>query len=152
MCWSYQKLVVMWIIIFGIQAFCPASNLIPASDKKSVNGSYLMNDTVCCEVLEVNSDTEKLVCGMKGVTLPPNSEYSSRLGRIHSDDFPEVYKWVSLFEFLREVNYICICLWWWVTVILKSEIVGRLLFVATLFFLLAGYVICTCVYCALCLK
>jgi len=39
-----------------------------------------------------------------------------------------------------------------VTVILKSEIVGRLLFVATLFLLLAGYVICTCVYCALCLK
>lgn len=80
------------IMVFGNQAFCPTSNIIPASDKKSVNRSYLMNDTVCCEVLEVNSDTEKLVCGMKGVTLPPNSDYASRLGLIHSDDFPEVYK------------------------------------------------------------
>jgi len=79
-------------MVFGNQAFCPTSNLIPATDKKSVNRSYLMNDTVCCEVLEVNSDTEKLVCGMKGVTLPPNSDYASRLGLIHSDDFPEVYK------------------------------------------------------------
>ncbi|KAJ9594478.1 hypothetical protein L9F63_014090, partial [Diploptera punctata] len=76
----------------NIKAFCPTSNIIPASDKKSVNRSYLLNDTVCCEVLEVNSDTEKLVCGMKGVTLLPNSEYASRLGLIHSDDFPEVYK------------------------------------------------------------
>ncbi|PNF37896.1 hypothetical protein B7P43_G06205 [Cryptotermes secundus] len=75
----------------NVKAFCPTSNLIPASDKKSVNSSYLMNDTVRCEVLEVNPDTEKLVCGMKGVTLPPNSDYSSRLGLIHSDDFPEVY-------------------------------------------------------------
>ncbi|XP_069698130.1 zinc finger CCCH domain-containing protein 13 isoform X1 [Periplaneta americana] len=76
----------------NIKAFCPTSNLIPASDKKSVTCSYITNDTVCCEVLEVNSNTEKVVCGMKGVTLPPNSDYASRLGIIHSDDFPEVYK------------------------------------------------------------
>jgi hypothetical protein len=76
----------------GKQAFCPTSSLIPASDKKSVNSGYLNNDAVRCEVLEVNADNERLVCGMKGVTLPPNSDYSSRLGLIHSDDFPEMYK------------------------------------------------------------
>ncbi|XP_046987706.1 tetratricopeptide repeat protein 14 homolog isoform X2 [Schistocerca americana] len=76
----------------NVKAFCPMSSMIPAADKKSVTRNYLVNDTVCCEVLEVMPDTEKLVVGMKGFALPPDSEYSCRLGLITSEDFPEMYK------------------------------------------------------------
>ncbi|XP_067003369.1 NK-tumor recognition protein isoform X2 [Anabrus simplex] len=76
----------------NVKAFCPLSNWIPAADKKSINRIYGIGDTVCCEVLEVIPDAEKLVVGMKGVTLPPGSEYASRLGLIFPEDFPEVYK------------------------------------------------------------
>nr|CAD7457940.1 unnamed protein product [Timema tahoe] len=76
----------------GIKAFCPMSNIIPAADKKNVSRTYMMNDTVCCEVIEIIPDTDKLVCGMKGTLLPPGSDQGARLGLIHSDDFPPAYK------------------------------------------------------------
>ncbi|CAG2062096.1 unnamed protein product, partial [Timema podura] len=78
----------------GIKAFCPMSNIIPAADKKNVSRTYMMNDTVCCEVIEIIPDTDKLVCGMKGTLLPPGSDQGARLGLIHSDDFPPAYKYV----------------------------------------------------------
>lgn len=52
--------------------------------------SFLMNDLVACEVLEVIPDMEKIVCGMKGVQV--TEEQKARLGLFHSDDFPEAYK------------------------------------------------------------
>nr|CAD7427649.1 unnamed protein product [Timema monikensis] len=76
----------------GIKAFCPMSNIIPAADKKNLSRTYMMNDTVCCEVIEIIPDTDKLVCGMKGTLLPPGSDQGARLGLIHSDDFPPAYK------------------------------------------------------------
>nr|CAD7257848.1 unnamed protein product [Timema shepardi] len=76
----------------GNKAFCPMSNIIPAADKKNLSRTYMMNDTVCCEVIEIIPDTDKLVCGMKGTLLPPGSDQGARLGLIHSDDFPPAYK------------------------------------------------------------
>nr|CAD7570671.1 unnamed protein product [Timema californicum] len=76
----------------GGSAFCPMSNIIPAADKKNLSRTYMMNDTVCCEVIEIIPDTDKLVCGMKGTLLPPGSDQGARLGLIHSDDFPPAYK------------------------------------------------------------
>lgn len=53
----------------------------------------MMNDYVCCEVLEIIADTDKVVCGMKGSTLPPGDpEPRIPLGLISTDDFPIVYK------------------------------------------------------------
>lgn len=72
-----------------LQAFCPTNNLISAVDKKNLSRSFLMNDLVCCEVLEITPDAEKIICGMKGVYT---SEHRSRLGLFHSEDFPEAYK------------------------------------------------------------
>ncbi|KAJ8888728.1 hypothetical protein PR048_008220 [Dryococelus australis] len=84
-------------------------NIIPAADKKNINRTYLMNDTVCCEVLEVIPDTDKLVCGMKGTTLPAGSEYASRLGLIHSDDFPQAYKYVCYQIFFTQLlQHLCL--------------------------------------------
>uniref|UniRef100_V5GI62 Tetratricopeptide repeat protein n=1 Tax=Anoplophora glabripennis TaxID=217634 RepID=V5GI62_ANOGL len=77
----------------NIKAFCPVANIIPAVDKKGVSRSYMMNDYVCCEVLEVIADTDKVVCGMKGLTRKPGDpEHRPALGLISTDDFPLVYK------------------------------------------------------------
>lgn len=77
----------------NFQAFCPVANIIPAVDKKGVSRSYMMNDYVCCEVLEVIADTDKVVCGMKGLTRKPGDpEHRPALGLISTDDFPLVYK------------------------------------------------------------
>ncbi|XP_030758470.1 tetratricopeptide repeat protein 14 homolog isoform X2 [Sitophilus oryzae] len=77
----------------NIKAFCPVANVIPAVDKKGVSRSYMMNDYVCCEVLEVIADTDKMVCGMKGTTRKPGDpEHQPPLGLISTDDFPLVYK------------------------------------------------------------
>lgn len=76
-----------------VQAFCPVANIIPAVDKKGVTRSYMMNDYVCCEVLEIITDTDKVVCGMKGTTRSPGDpDPSPALGLITTDDFPIVYK------------------------------------------------------------
>lgn len=64
-------------------------------DKKNVSRNYLMNDTVCCEVIEVIPDTDKMVCGMKGVTRGPDDPPPKPpLGLLSTDDFPLIYKYV----------------------------------------------------------
>lgn len=69
------------------------ANIIPAVDKKGVTRSYMMNDYVCCEVLEIIADTDKVVCGMKGTTRKPSDpEPRPALGLISTDDFPIIYK------------------------------------------------------------
>lgn len=73
------------------------SNIIPAVDKKNVSRNYLMNDTVCCEVIEVIPDTDKMVCGMKGVTRGPDDPPPKPpLGLLSTDDFPLIYKYVLI--------------------------------------------------------
>lgn len=53
----------------------------------------MMNDSVCCEVLEVIPDTDKMVCGMKGSTRDPNGPvHRPPLGLVSADDFPLIYK------------------------------------------------------------
>ncbi|KPJ11888.1 Tetratricopeptide repeat protein 14-like [Papilio machaon] len=75
------------------EAFLPVANIIPAVDKKNVSRNYLMNDTVCCEVIEVIPDTDKMVCGMKGVTRgPEDPPPKPPLGLLSTDDFPLIYK------------------------------------------------------------
>lgn len=69
------------------------ANVIPAIDKKGLARTYMMNDSVCCEVLEVIPDSDKMVCGMKGTTRGPNDpEHQPALGLINADEFPTVYK------------------------------------------------------------
>lgn len=80
----------------------PVANIIPAVDKKNVSRTYLMNDTVCCEVIEVIPDTDKMVCGMKGVTRGPDDPPPMPpLGLLSTDDFPLVYKYVLPFTQIK---------------------------------------------------
>ncbi|XP_053600991.1 tetratricopeptide repeat protein 14 homolog [Plodia interpunctella] len=82
-----------YVADINVKAFLPVSNIIPAVDKKNVSRNYLMNDTVCCEVIEVIPDTDKMVCGMKGVTRGPDDPPPKPpLGLLSTDDFPLVYK------------------------------------------------------------
>ncbi|KAG5883059.1 hypothetical protein JTB14_010447 [Gonioctena quinquepunctata] len=84
---------VLYAADINVKAFCPVANIIPAVDKKGVSRSYMMNDYVCCEVLEIIADTDKVVCGMKGITRKSTDpEHRPALGLISTDDFPIVYK------------------------------------------------------------
>lgn len=78
-------------LVYFLKAFAPISALIPAVEKPSTtNRAFLLHDNVSCEVLEVSTDTEKIVCGMKGtLCLPENRE---RLGLITTNEFPPVFK------------------------------------------------------------
>ncbi|XP_022815230.1 tetratricopeptide repeat protein 14 homolog isoform X4 [Spodoptera litura] len=82
-----------YVADINVKAFLPVTNIIPAVDKKNVSRNYLMNDTVCCEVIEVIPDTDKMVCGMKGVTRGPDDPPPKPpLGLLTTDDFPLIYK------------------------------------------------------------
>ncbi|KOB65341.1 Tetratricopeptide repeat protein 14 [Operophtera brumata] len=82
-----------YVADINVKAFLPVTNIIPAVDKKNVSRNYLMNDTVCCEVIEVIPDTDKMVCGMKGVTRGPDDPLPKPpLGLLSTDDFPLIYK------------------------------------------------------------
>lgn len=77
----------------NVKAFCPVANIIPAVDKKGVGRSYMLNDSICCEILEVIPDSDKMVCGMKGITRSPSDpEHKPALGLISAEDFPAIYK------------------------------------------------------------
>lgn len=65
--------------------------MVSAVDNKNVSRSYLLNDLVCCEVLEVVVSSEKIYVGMKGEKCPPHLK--SKLGLTHTDDLPAAYKW-----------------------------------------------------------
>ncbi|CAB3231335.1 unnamed protein product [Arctia plantaginis] len=82
-----------YVADINVKAFLPVTNIIPAVDKKNLSRNYLMNDTVCCEVIEVIPDTDKMVCGMKGVTRGPDDPPPKPpLGLLSTDDFPLIYK------------------------------------------------------------
>lgn len=85
----------------GIKAFCPASHTVPPREKND----YEIGDTVRVEVLEVSADSEKLVCGMKGVTLSPEMQHTFHLGKISRHDFPRQFTydnstWRNIFNIL----------------------------------------------------
>ncbi|KAL4715077.1 hypothetical protein ACJJTC_012124 [Scirpophaga incertulas] len=82
-----------YVADINVKAFLPVTSIVPAVDKKNVSRNYLMNDTVCCEVIEVIPDTDKMVCGMKGVTRGPDDPPPKPpLGLLSTDDFPLIYK------------------------------------------------------------
>ncbi|XP_065162968.1 tetratricopeptide repeat protein 14 homolog isoform X3 [Atheta coriaria] len=93
LCTTGVGATVHYVADINVKAFCPVANIIPAVDRKGVTRSYMMNDSVCCEVLEVIADTDKIMCGMKGTTRQSEDpEHSPALGLISTDDFPLAYK------------------------------------------------------------
>ena len=69
---------------------------MPAIDSKGITRNYLSNDLVCCEIIEVNELSEKLVVGMKGQYFDrskTNSETADiKFGLTQSNQLPEKYK------------------------------------------------------------
>lgn len=79
----------------GIKPFCPSSQAIMPSDPREANRAYESGDLVRVEVIEVQADNEKLVCGMKGVTLSPEMQHSFHLGLISRNDLPRQFTYVE---------------------------------------------------------
>jgi len=73
----------------NLKAFCPTTHMIPA-DPIDTNRSYCAGDNIRLEVLE-KPESEKLVLGMKGVTLSPDLKHSYQLGLITKYDLPRQY-------------------------------------------------------------
>ncbi|KAJ3634116.1 hypothetical protein MTP99_011023 [Tenebrio molitor] len=93
LCTAGPGVTVTYAADINVKAFCPVANIIPAVDKKGITRSYMMNDSVCCEVIEKIPDSDKMVCCMKGTPRKPNEpERRPPLGLISADDFPLVYK------------------------------------------------------------
>lgn len=66
-----------------------------------------MNDTVCCEVLKVIPDTDKMVFGMKGVMRKPDDPPPNPpLGLLSTDEFPLLYKYVLITQFSATMFYL----------------------------------------------
>lgn len=63
--------------------------MIPAHDKRGNQKPYMNNDYVCCEVLEISADADRMSLGMKG-TLTIDEK--APLGLITPDQMPEYYK------------------------------------------------------------
>lgn len=78
------------MVFFLFQAYLPISNTIPAIDKKNVTRVFSQNDNVCCEIVEVSPDSDRMVVTM--ISSKPNDSSKTVLGLVHSDNFPEVYK------------------------------------------------------------
>lgn len=65
-----------------------------AIDSKGIARNYLSNDLVCCEIVEVNDLSEKLVVGMKGQYIDRSKTDTTdiKLGLIQSNQLPDKYK------------------------------------------------------------
>lgn len=63
--------------------------MITASDRK--DGQFNSGDLIRCEVVEVNADSEKLICGMKGVHQP-SGKSDVVFGLISREQLPKHYR------------------------------------------------------------
>lgn len=72
----------------GIKAFCPASQ---ASRTGERNFDYQIGDYVRVEVLEVDADSEKMTCGMRGSTMSAELQHTLHLGVISRHEFPRQF-------------------------------------------------------------
>lgn len=63
--------------------------MILASDRK--DGQFNSGDLIRCEVVEINADSEKLLCGLKGVYQPPG-KLDVIFGLISKEQLPKHYR------------------------------------------------------------
>lgn len=118
-----------YVADINVKAFLPVTNIIPAVDKKNLSRTYLMNDTVCCEVIEVIPDTDKMVCGMKGVTRGPDDPPPKPpLGLLSTDDFPLIYKYVQTQLNTFHCNHIAFTLFYRNYCFAKHSVVAKCFF------------------------
>ena len=65
----------------------PPDHVVSIADRK--DGQFASGDLVRCEVLDVNADNEKLVCGMKGIHQQGKD---IQLGLVSKEQFPKSYR------------------------------------------------------------
>lgn len=67
-------------------------HIIAAADRK--DGTFNTGDLIRCEVIDINGDADKLVCGMKGVHQS-SSKPDMQLGIITKEQLPKSYRLVG---------------------------------------------------------
>lgn len=75
----------------NVRAFCPFQQTIPVADPRDPSRYFEIDDFIRVEILEVNPDTDKILVGMKGVTLSPELLHSFHLGLVSRHDLPRYY-------------------------------------------------------------
>ena len=75
-----------------MQGTISPDNLISASDRKE--GQYNAGDLIRCEVVDVNADAEKLVCGVKGVHHQGAGKADVQFGLVTKDQLPKHYRYL----------------------------------------------------------
>lgn len=81
--------VYRYLADVNIKAYAMTANLVLPLDKKGNPKPYSVNDYVCCEVLDVSADAERMTLGMKGALT---IDAKAPLGLITTDQLPEYYK------------------------------------------------------------
>lgn len=76
--------------------------MIPGHDKKGNPKSYGINDFVCCEVLDISIDAERMTLGMKGVLT---KDTTAPLGLISAEQIPDYYRLINSTSF--QVGSLC---------------------------------------------
>lgn len=94
--YTHKHTHIYYMYAMYFQAFLPHSLQVPATDNKGIARSYLSNDVVCCEIVEVNESSEKLVVGMKGQYYDRfkanNETVEIKFGLIQTSQLPDKYK------------------------------------------------------------
>lgn len=75
----------------NVRGFCPIHQTIPVADPKDPSRYYDIDDFIRLEILEINPETERLITGMKGVTLSPELQHAFQLGMVSRYDLPPYY-------------------------------------------------------------
>lgn len=65
-------------------------NQIPAIDSKGISRQFMIQDYVCCEVLEVTDQYPQILLGMQAIHR--RFDNGPPLGLIKNNDFPQFYK------------------------------------------------------------
>ena len=90
-------------------------HIIAAADRK--DGTFNTGDLIRCEVIDINGDADKLVCGMKGVHQS-SSKPDMQLGIITKEQLPKSYrlekKCIDFFILFQMVNIFNNAELWWI--------------------------------------
>lgn len=84
--------LIRYLADLNLKAQLPNIYTLPTHDEKGTIKPYAANNFVCCEVLDISVDADRMTLGMKGVLT---KDLSAPLGLITPDQIPDYYRRIS---------------------------------------------------------